>query len=117
MIDSIPITRTRALRLVDDRCFALRRFIHEQLEDAWGNLVHWSRGDKKSLTIRTVIEDGHTSLEEAVTSWRAFKELEAIANQLWQTLDDSIIKPRIDIRSRPLSSISILEVSTRRHIF
>lgn len=113
MIENIPITGTRAVRLVDDRCFALRRFIRKQLEDAWGNLVYWSKGDKRSLTISTMIKDGHTSLEEAVTAWKAFKELEAVANQLWQNLDESIIKPRIDIRSRPLSSISIIEVSMR----
>lgn len=111
MIDSIPITRTRALRLVDNRCFALKRVIRGQLTDVWGHLVYWNRGAKNSLTISTAIDDIRTNLEEAITSWRAFEELEAIANQLWQNLDDLIIKPRIDIGSRPLSSISIVEVS------
>ena len=110
MLDTIPVTRTRAVRLLDDRCFGLKRFIHEQLTGVWENLVHWDRGDKKSLTINTAIEGEHTSLEEAVTSWRSFQELEGITNQLWHDLDDFVIKPRTDIQNRRLLSISILKV-------
>ena len=111
MIDKLPVARTRAARLLDDRCFDLRRYIHEQLAAVWQNLIHWNKGDKKSLTINVAIEDVRTSLDEAITSWKAFRELNTVAKQLWQDLDNFILKPRTDIQNRALSSISILEAS------
>jgi centromere/kinetochore protein ZW10 len=115
MMDNIPVERTtRAIRLLDDRCFELRTFIHEQLTGVWQNLVYWDEGDKKRLTIRTAIEGEHTNMDDAVISWRAFKELDTVAKQLWQDLDDNILKPRTDIRQRSLRSIQILDASFPR---
>ena len=95
MIDNIPVERTtRAIRLLDDRCFELRTFIHLQLTGVWQNLVHWDEVDKKSLTIRATIEGEHTNMDDAIISWRAFRELDTVAKQLWQDLDDNILKPR-----------------------
>lgn len=113
MMDQIPIERTRALRLLDDRCFELRLFIHEQLTDVWKSLVSWNQGDKKSLTITAAVEGEHTTLDEAITSWKSFRELDTIAQQLWQNLDDFILKPRTDrtdIQNLSFSSVFILKV-------
>jgi centromere/kinetochore protein ZW10 len=117
MMDKIPVERTtRAIRLLDDRCFELRSFIRDQLTGVWRSLVHWEKGDKNSLTISATIEGEQTNLDEAIISWKAFRELDTIANQLWQDLDDLILKPRTDIKKRSLSSISILQASFRyRH--
>lgn len=109
MIDKLPVTRTRAARLLDDRCFDLRLYIHEQLSSIWQNLIHWNKEDKKILTINVTIEGVGTSLDEAITSWKAFRELDTVAKQLWEDLDNFILKPRTDIQHRALSSISILE--------
>jgi centromere/kinetochore protein ZW10 len=114
MIDTIPVTRTRAVRLLDDRCFDLRRFIHEQLTGVWKDLVHWDTGEKTSLSINAAIEGEETNLIEAITSWQAFRELDAVAKQFWQDLDDFILKPRTDIQNLSLYSIHILEVSSLR---
>lgn len=112
MMDKIPVERTtRAIRLLDDRCLELRGYIRDQLVGVWRSLVHWEKGEKKSLTISGTIEGEQTTLDEAIISWKAFRELDAVANQLWQDLDDLILKPRTDIKSRSLSSIQILEAS------
>lgn len=112
MMDKIPVERTtRVIRLLDDRCFELRSFIHEQLTGVWKNLVHWDRGDKTCLALSATIEGEPTNMDEAIISWRAFRELDAIATQLWQDLDDYILKPRTDIQRRSLSSIQILKAS------
>ena len=111
MIDKLPVTRTRAARLLDDRCFDLRLYIHEQLSNVWQNLIHWNKEDKKILTINVTIEGVGTSLDEAINSWKAFRELDTVAKQLWEDLDNFILKPRTDIQHRTLSSISILEAS------
>lgn len=111
-MDKMPVERaTRAIRLLDDRCFELRSSIRDQLTSIWRNLIHWEEGAKKSLTISATIEGEQTSLGEAITSWKAFRELDTIASQLWHNLDELVLKPRTDIKNRSLSSISILQAS------
>lgn len=78
----------------------------------WRKLVRWDKGDQRLLAIISTVENKATSLEDAVTSWKAFQLLEETTTQLWQELDEFIIKPRTDIGGCTLRSFSIIEVGT-----
>jgi hypothetical protein len=47
--------RTRAIRLLDDRAFALRASIYENFNAVWGALVHID-ADTASLTVNNELE-------------------------------------------------------------
>jgi hypothetical protein len=49
-LTAAPDETTRAMRIIDDRCSELRKFIHEQLHEAWDALINFDF-DAKSLTI------------------------------------------------------------------
>ncbi len=56
VIYDIPANaRTRAIRLLDDRAFALRASIHENFNAVWGALVH-ADVDTGSITINNELE-------------------------------------------------------------
>lgn len=44
-----------------------------------------------------------------MTGLKYFQELDQVARQLWEHLDDTIIKPRTDISNQPLCSIVFFE--------
>jgi centromere/kinetochore protein ZW10 len=50
ILNAAPDETTRAMRIIDDRCSELRKYIHEQLHEAWAALIDFDL-DARSLTI------------------------------------------------------------------
>jgi centromere/kinetochore protein ZW10 len=116
-ITYIPLEKsTRAMRLLDTKCFDLRRFIRDQFTQVWNTLIQVNF-DWGTITINKESKEGrHTTLDQAIVGLKAYKELEKAANQLWRDLDDAILKPRtilrLDGRFGPLPTIQIQEVDS-----
>lgn len=116
-ITDIPLEKsTRAMRLLDTKCFDLRRFIHDQFTQVWNTLIQVDF-DRRTITINKELKEGrHTTLDQAIVGLKAYKEVEKAANQLWIDMDDAILKPRtslrLDGRFGPLPAIQIQEVDT-----
>jgi hypothetical protein len=51
------------------------------------------------------------SIAEASITLEAYKEVDRVAKQLWEDLDDAILKPRTELRVGTLPKIQIEEVS------
>jgi centromere/kinetochore protein ZW10 len=117
-ITDIPLEKsTRAMRLLDTKCFDLRRLIHDQFTRVWNALIRVDF-DQSTITINAQLKDGQrTTLDQAIIGLKAYKELEKAANQLWLDLDDAILKPRtnlgLDRRFGPLPAIQIEGVEAR----
>ncbi|PMD15693.1 centromere/kinetochore protein-like protein zw10 [Hyaloscypha hepaticicola] len=93
-IGELPLEKTtRAVRILDSKCFDQRHTIHEQFTNVWNKLVQVDR-DQKAIIINKELPNEGTNLDLAIIGLKAFKELEKVANQLWKDLDETIIRPR-----------------------
>jgi len=52
------------------------------------------------------------SLSEATVALKAYKEVEKSMKQLWEDLDEAILKPRTELRVGPIPKIQIDGVSS-----
>jgi hypothetical protein len=55
------------------------------------------------------------TIAEASITLEAYKEIDKVAKQLWEDLDDAIIKPRTELRVGNLPKIQIEGVSCSRN--
>jgi len=94
--------------MLDNRCFDLRGFAHEQFKVVWKQLVHLDP-DEKTLTINQSLKDEFTNMDQAIIVLKAYKELDATAKRLAEDIDDIILKPRTDTQG-PLLSIKVTKV-------
>lgn len=53
-----------------------------------------------------------TTIDQAVIGLKAYKELDETAKQMWEDLDDIILRPRTDLRLASIPSVRISGVST-----
>ncbi|EHK99828.1 putative Centromere/kinetochore protein zw10 like protein [Glarea lozoyensis 74030] len=84
-----PDETTRAMRIIDDRCSELRKYIHEQLHEAWAALIDFDF-DANALTIH-----------------KKLPEVDAVAINFWKELDQIIIKPRTILQSGVQPGVAI----------
>ncbi|KAF8850831.1 hypothetical protein BDZ45DRAFT_184064 [Acephala macrosclerotiorum] len=108
-IAKIPLEKTaRALRLLDQRAFDLRTHIREQLLNVWYALVHiQEENGLVTVKIHDKLPNEPTTLNDAVIGFKSFKSLDTVAKKLWETLDSTIFKYRMDIGAGSLPSIEI----------
>lgn len=111
-IAKIPLEKTaRALRLLDQRAFDLRTQIREQLLNVWYALVHIEEENGLStVKIHDKLSDEPTTLNDAVIGFKSFKSLDAVAKKLWETLDSTIFRRRMNIGAASLPSLAIDQV-------
>lgn len=125
LIAEVPAEKnTRAIRLLDQRCFELKAAAHEHLMTLWNHLILVDF-DSQVLTINRTLpcefivnirylelmlkaEPG--TLDEAITGLKYFKELDQAALRLWQVLDKIALAPRTDLFLPVLPSITLTEV-------
>lgn len=63
-----------------------------------------------SLTIHKTTADKSLSIDEAIIVLQTFKELDQAAKQLWETLDNAVLKPRTDIHRPKIYTMKIESV-------
>ncbi|CZR67503.1 uncharacterized protein PAC_17402 [Phialocephala subalpina] len=108
-IAKIPLEKTaRALRLLDQRAFDLQTHIREQLLSVWYALVHIrEENGLVTMTIHDKLPDEPTTLDDTVIGFKSFKSLDTVAKKLWDTLDSTVFKRRMDIRAGSLQDIVV----------
>lgn len=110
-LSKVPMDKTsRAIRLLDTECFAVREAIRTQFIIVWKALVRIDV-DNKTLTVSKSIEGEDTDMEKAMEGLKGFTEVDKAAKKLWEELDLTIIQPRTDIHNLSMLSIVCTEVS------
>ncbi len=101
---------TRALRLLDTKCFELRNHIQIQFSIVWKALIRADL-DNRVLTITKKLDGQDTDLIRGMIALKAFHLVDETARKLWEDLDFMIIQPRTDIHSLAIPSIEVQDVS------
>jgi hypothetical protein len=115
LISKLSVSRTaQVVRLLDAKAFDLRARGKELLHVLWGKLVVIDEDDCK-ITINESLEGEATDIGTALVSLQAFGQLEKEAKQFWESLDDLILKARIDLAKQPLRAIDIEDVRILLH--
>ena len=105
-ISSIPAHEiTRPLSLLNERSFGLKESIHDTFDNAWGKLVHFDP-EAGRLTVNDVTHGG-IDMAQAMTVIEAYKERELRLHNLYERLDEVIIKPRVLFTDDILHSIVV----------
>lgn len=105
---------TRAVRLLDSKCFDLRAAIHDQFTIVWNGLIRVDY-DANTITINKELPNQDTTLEKAVVALKAYKMLPDACKKLWENIDKTILAPRTDLESGTVRAIKVEKV--RRLLF
>ncbi|TVY88933.1 Centromere/kinetochore protein-like protein [Lachnellula willkommii] len=103
-----PDTTVRAMKILNQRCLTLKHAIYEQFEIIFKALVVVNMDDR-AITINQTIPSTPMTLTEATDILQRYKEVDKAAKQLWQDLDEAILRPRTELRAAPLPKIQIDE--------
>lgn len=80
--------------------------------NVWYALVHvQEENDLVTVTIHDKLPDEPTTLNDVVIGFKSFKSLDIIAKKLWETLDSTILRRRMDIGAGSLPSIEVNQAS------
>ncbi len=109
-IGEVPANElTRPMRVLSERSFELKAGIHDTFDSAWGKLVCVDK-ERGAVTVSQVVEGG-TDMERAMTVIKAYKEEQHRLQELYEDLDELIIKPRVLLTHGILRTIVVEGVS------
>ncbi|CZS94014.1 uncharacterized protein RAG0_04056 [Rhynchosporium agropyri] len=106
-LNGVKLEKTsRAMRLLDTRCFAIRASLQEELFTIWKALIIVDQ-EVSTITIRRELPGSTTSIVDAMIALQSFHQLDVAAKKLWDDLDDVIFRPRTNLRAGDIPSNSL----------
>ncbi|KAI0865123.1 hypothetical protein F4860DRAFT_345227 [Xylaria cubensis] len=107
-LDSLPVSKScRVMKLLDIRAFELKSAAHDVFDHVWSSLVQIDAPESR-VTVFKSREDEQMSLVDAVIGLKAYKEVDKRMAELWQGLDQVLIRPRTSRDQEDLPNIRVV---------